>query len=1070
MTTSDESWSDDDNQDGLVPTLPYDCDAATHRQGTQLHYEQLSDLVVPGFEIICELGRGGMGVVYKARQHKLDRIVALKMILAGIHAGREQMARFRREAEAVAQLKHPNIVTIYETGEVNGLLYYAFELVEGHTLAQHIADTEIAPREAVRMVQLLARAIHVVHGSGIIHRDLKPSNILLTLDGTPKITDFGLAKRIDSGEEATRSGAVLGTANYMAPEQAAGDSRLVEPMADVYALGAILYELVAGRPPFQSDNNVDTILKVLSEEPVSPCRHRPGLSADVGTICLKCLQKAPGKRYQTGEELAADLGRYLNNEPVQARPANYWERTLKWARRNPALATLVTFCVAVVLFVSTGGWWYGLQLKTANKKAEDRLYLSLVAEAGAIRRAREAGYREDAWLLLQEALELDPPDDERFLMRQEAVACMGDFVGIAPMSWGGFDSPWRWNDRLLMELHPHSDILAIVLESGAVSLRKAMTGVELQLLSDTESATTALCFSEDGEVLATGTSDGHIHLWSRNDDHAWVCNTTLSVPGDSSLSEASPLSAVSAVAMSRDGERVACCTVDNADVFVWRVGDEPSESVYQGLDGASLHCLAFRPDGSHLLAGFQQEQSNGALVWDTTNGKRTRHVMSSLDRPREIVFSPDGKLVVTACGDDGVHIYDADTYQQRLFVGGDFPFKVSFSGNSQVLAIPAYQKGTVRLLNIANNRELATLKLSNRAQWVEFARDGQSLLAASENAVDVWDLTRTKEKQILDGHAGGVPGVAFDPGGEILASVGKDRTVKFWQVSTGQLIGTIPGFNESVQAVAFSPDGDLIATGDWDGGVRLWDTTDYSEVDVLAHPLGQRVWSVAFSPNGEFFAASVGREGRGGVLVWRIERSTDKGASRYRFELHQQPVDFPSVSLCFSPDSHLLASVDDTDAPLHQIHVWDLTRECRVPCVWGQSIESILGVGFLPDSEHLAFVGPERLPELWNIGNGTNVFDAQQRIPGRHVGIQARGAVAVHSDGKYLAQESLGVRIWDLDSQSLAVVLPEESGSLWCFAWSPVDYSLAVGYSDGTIVIWHLDEVRSKLREIGLDW
>jgi serine/threonine-protein kinase len=262
---------------------------------------------IPGYELLGELGRGGMGVVYKARQVKANRLVALKMILSGGHASEEDLARFRTEAEAVARLQHPGIVQIYEVNEHDGLPYFSMEYVEGGSLEKDLAGAPMPPKAAARLVEQLAQAIQTAHEHQIIHRDLKPANVLLSADGRPKITDFGLAKKLDVTGK-TQTGAVMGTPSYMAPEQASGNSKAIGPPADIYALGAILYECLTGRPPFQAANPVDVILKVIADEPAPPrqlCSNVPG---DLEAICLKCLRKESEQRYASAADLAEDLG------------------------------------------------------------------------------------------------------------------------------------------------------------------------------------------------------------------------------------------------------------------------------------------------------------------------------------------------------------------------------------------------------------------------------------------------------------------------------------------------------------------------------------------------------------------------------------------------------------------------------------------------------------------------------------------------------------------------------------------------------------------------------------------
>lgn len=312
--------------------------------------------VINGYAIETALGRGGMGVVYKATQQALHRPVALKLILSGANANAEERARFRTEAEAVARLQHPNITQIYEVGEQAGCPYVVFEFVSGGTLAQHTAGKPLPPRRAAQLVLELAKAVHYAHTQGVVHRDLKPANVLLTPDGTPKIADFGLAKRLDADISHTQTGAVLGSPSYMAPEQAEGRTRAIGPATDVYALGAILYELLTGRPPFVGASMLETLEQVRSHEPAAPQALQPTIPQDLATICLKCLEKAPAQRYVSAEALAQDLQHFLNDEPIAARPATWVNQVARLVRHsqvdvNFAAWSTTALCVAPVPFI-----------------------------------------------------------------------------------------------------------------------------------------------------------------------------------------------------------------------------------------------------------------------------------------------------------------------------------------------------------------------------------------------------------------------------------------------------------------------------------------------------------------------------------------------------------------------------------------------------------------------------------------------------------------------------------------------------------------------------------------------
>jgi eukaryotic-like serine/threonine-protein kinase len=295
---------------------------------------------VPGYEIFGELGRGGMGVVYKARQLRLNRIVALKMILAGDHASPESALRFLAEAESIARLHHPHIVQIFAFGDFGGRPYFEMEYVAGGSLSDRLGGAPWPLRDAARLVETLARAIHEAHRMGIVHRDLKPANILLSTDGIPKIADFGLAKCLDTETGLTRTEWIVGSPSYMAPEQAGPGTTPIGPAADVYSLGAILYQLLTGRPPFQAATVLETLEQVRLDQPIAPTRLRPKLPRDIVTICLKCLEKTPARRYPSAAELAEDLRRFAAGETIRARSVGVPERLWRWCRREPALASL----------------------------------------------------------------------------------------------------------------------------------------------------------------------------------------------------------------------------------------------------------------------------------------------------------------------------------------------------------------------------------------------------------------------------------------------------------------------------------------------------------------------------------------------------------------------------------------------------------------------------------------------------------------------------------------------------------------------------------------------------------
>jgi len=421
-----------------------------------------SDRSFGDYELLGRVARGGMGVIYKARQICLNRIVAVKMMLPGLLVSEAEASRFQNEAEVIANLRHPNIVAVHEVGAHDGQRYFSMDYVEGQSLAAVVRDHPLPARTAARYVKVIAEAIQYAHQQGILHRDLKPSNVLLDKAGNPRITDFGLAKRLASDSRLTATGTVLGTPSYMPPEQADGKTRRIGPASDVYSIGAILYELLTGRPPFQAATPLDTILLVLNTEPIAPRKLNPKLSRDLQTICLKCLEKDPRWRYQTAQELADDLDRYLKREPIKARPINLLYRGWRWCRRNPWPTTATAALILAILMTSL--WAIGWRRMRAM--TEQRAWQSLIEQVWSGRVANN----------LAESLK-------------------------APAEASLIKSP---DGRLLASSGE---------DHRTIRLMEVSTGRELAQWEAHQVGITALAFSPDGRTLASGGADGTMKLW-----------------------------------------------------------------------------------------------------------------------------------------------------------------------------------------------------------------------------------------------------------------------------------------------------------------------------------------------------------------------------------------------------------------------------------------------------------------------------------------------------------------------------------------------------------------------------
>jgi serine/threonine protein kinase len=641
---------------------------------------------VPGYDILHEVGRGGMGIVYKARQVSLGRIVALKMILAGAQASVEDRKRFRAEAEAVARLQHANIVQIYEVGESEGHPYFSLEFVEGLTLAKQLAGKAIAAEEAATLVETLARAVHYAHERGVVHRDLKPANVLLQMPGwqmqvsqrdgqalgssakpasldlrfaNPKIADFGLVKQIGEAASQTHTGALLGTPDYIAPEQVSGAKR-VGPAADIYALGAILYECVTGRPPFRNDSPLDTLLQVTTVEPVPPTRFQPKLQRDLETICLKCLEKEPRARYATAGDLADDLRRFVECRPIAARPIGSLGRLWRWARRNPVTAALIGAVAVLVLIVAVGSSSSALYLQAAlsdsernrgraeyaEQDAQDKLWRSYREQARAIRLSGRAGQRFEGLEALADATRIARSlqvDDEGILrLRNEAVACLA----LADLRFERMLEE-KISDKMphvyWIAFDPHVHHFVFSDRKGNLSIRRIADGEETHSLAapDQPLGWVALSFSPDGHWLYADyrrdNSKPQAAVWEFREGKL---GRKVELPHVCVISQDSSLAA---------GAR------PDGSIGVYELAS--GRQIKRFGEGTGASGAFFHPAGRELAATLGPDGRRVA-VFDRETGKE---VCPRYEHNQEIVslaWRGDGRLLATACTDQRIYVWD----------------------------------------------------------------------------------------------------------------------------------------------------------------------------------------------------------------------------------------------------------------------------------------------------------------------------------------------------------------------------------------------------------------------------
>jgi WD40 repeat protein len=987
-----------------------------------------------------------MGLVYKARHLRLNRFVALKMLITGAYAGPHERARFQREAEAVASLQHAHIVQIHDVGDHEGWPYFTMELVEGGSLAQALAGTPQPARQAAALVAAVAEAMQAAHQSGIMHRDLKPANILLTADGAPKVADFGLARHFDVEPGLTLSGAQIGTPSYMSPEQVIGKASTIGPAVDIYALGVLLYEMLTGRPPFRGETASETEQQVLHHEPLSPSRLNPKVPRDVETICLKCLEKDPKRRYPTAGALAADRGRYLNVEPIHARPAGRLERGLRWARRHQSTSAALAVMVLLLATLVAGSilaatYFRNLQLKQRELTGKaERL-----AEEKEDQRAQAVEFQQR-----EAALRLRAEQQGRELrqnlyigqmnLASQSMVLPGGLARVAErlLNWerGQPDlRGWEWYylnglcHRDLVTLRGHPDVLLDAAWSpdgrsiasaggvGALGVWDAAGKGDPLWLRGHSAVVFSVAWSPNGQRLASAGYDGTIRVWNANDGRAL---STL-------YAHESP---VFAVAWNGNGTRLVSGGHDGT-VRIWTLAADAVPHVLRA-HGAGVTGVAWSPDGKWIASASRDMT---VRIWDVDSKLESKQLTGHGNWVNHVAWRPDGQQLASASGDQTVKVWDPSTGKAVLTLHGhSLPVNgVAWSPDGTRLA-SAGEDYTIKVWPASGNGEPRTIRgHTNSVTSVAWSPDGARLLSASHDATaKMWDGQAKSETLALRDHEGTILTLAWSGGDRPLLASGDTRGIlNLWNVAESEKPAKLRGHNGAVTCVAWDRDRRRLATAGFDQTVRIWDAARGNEVAKLVGHTTPVV-TVQWSPDGRRLAS--GGEDQT-VRIWNVTAGRCEGTYRG----HNDKV----TSVAWSPNSKHVAS----SSVAQGVRVWEADPGHDTASDLGH-VSEVISIAWSPDSRFLALGSSNHTARILDASTGKSLH-----ILRGHTAVVS--AVAWNPEGTRLATAShdRAVKIWDVATGSETLTLGDHVAPVLALAWSADGTALASAGEDQVILV-----------------
>jgi WD40 repeat protein len=1024
------------------------------------------------YELLGVIARGGMGVVYRGWQKSLKRDVALKMMFDGRFATVDDVRRFRLEAEIVATLDHPNIVPIYEVGQHQGRHYFSMRLIGGGSLAQRVDAFRADPRGAALLVAKVARAVQFAHRRALLHRDLKPANILIDEWGEPQVTDFGLAKRMAVSSGLTHLGPVMGTPSYMAPEQATGRPEAVTTAVDIYGLGAILYELLTGRPPFGAETVLETLRQVQEREPIWPDAFNPRVDADLQSITLKCLAKEPGRRYASAEAVAADIDRWLAGVPIEARPVTTWGRVRKWARRRPATAALFASIVAVTALGLAGIIWQWRRAEVAlnasieGSRRESRLRME------AARLAANLSFDDGQTLLAQgspargllwsaRALGLAPAAEEhlQWLLRvnlADQIRRLRPLERILPHT-----APVR-----CVAFSPDGRVVLTAGDDQAARQWEAATGKPVGEPMLHRGRVTSARFSPDGRLVLTSGFDSAARLWEA---------ATGKPVGEPMVHAVQ----VIASRFSPDGRLVLTSGFDG-EARMWEAGTGKPVGRPMLHDGGVV-AARFSPDGRLVLTAGAD---GAARMWDAGTGKPVGQPMPHRRGVVDVLAFPGASGVLTVCEDGVVRRWDASGVRgQELLTHPGGIKRSAVSPDGRVILTVGTDRQT-RLWDAANGQPIGQ-PIANGvgSRLTEFAPDGRSLLmdvtdkavglwdtatgrptggpiehqgrvfsaaiapaagwivtGASDNAARLWGVqpVEADDLTMLD-HGGAVIGLALSPDGR-RALTGGEGGAQLWDAATGKPVsGAMRADGGFVGIVAFSPDGRLALTvGGIDGAIRLWDAATGKAVDFPLRPRG-RVTAAAFSPDGRtILTGSIEQAGR--IQFWDVASGREMGPPL--------SVSNQVLIIAVSPDgAAFLAACGDG-----LVRVWRTsTREtfCE-PLAENERVKGApYAAVFSPDSRTVLTALGSDTARLWDASTGKPLGKPMRHFDTiSHAVFDARGRLVLTGgfDG--------AARLWDAAS-GLPVGVPfDHQAPIHVVAFDPAGRLVLTAGFDGAARLW----------------